>query len=61
MQHSLYIGCYLLHSYLTCSLEIKHMNPYASKPFGKIAWNIYSCKEVLKNKVTDTLITKTLF
>jgi len=54
--HSSYSGCYLLHSYLICSLECESYEPVCFKAFGERSMeHLLSYREVKKrNKVTDT-------
>ena len=51
MPRSSYSGCYLLHSYLTCSVESESYEPICFKGFvEKGMEHLLSYKEVLKKQ-----------
>lgn len=54
--HLSYTGCYVLHSYLTCSLESESYEPICFKVFGEKSKEHLSYKDIFKkhvNKHTD--------
>ena len=63
MPLSSYGGCYLLHSYLTCSLQSEPYAPICFKATGEKSLEYLLLYKVVfkKNKVTDTPTPRTSF